>query len=685
MSSHHQTRPEIASLTSGNTPLHTAARSPRKTGKSLNRQVAFLLIGLSIAFTALSFATQKLIVLPAFEDLEHEAAKRDTRLCTGALNRDIELISNTTNDWAAWDEPYQYIQDRNATFQEEILIDESFSNSKLNVIALFDDKRQLVWGEGRDLETLEKVDFSNFFTTLANPQNAFLDFKNTEDSKQGVLLTELGPVLMAVRPIITSKREGPIRGSMVMGRLLTAAEISGLAKRAQIDLALWSVTDKSMPESARGLIAGGLVGTTEATIIPAGSDMLNAFQVIPDISGNPALLLRVDVPRTITSQGKVAATVATFSSILGGLLMVVGAGWMIWRLVIKPVELMAAHAREVGEKGNLKSRLGFTRGDEIGVLANAFDQMVGAIAESRRALLDAAHKSGMADVASEVLHNVGNAVNSANASLEKLEENAAGVKLDGLQKANSLLQSQSECAAEFFARDPRGAKLIDYFGKITESLQHESGENRQILGRLRETICHIQRIIALQQANARPSDFVQEVEVKELIAEALEMNRALIEASSIEIDMRVMDLPELSLCKSKMSQVLVNLIKNAVEAMTGHPGQRRLSVVVGVVEGNGLGIEIGDTGVGIKETDRPSLFTQGFTTKAEGNGIGLHFCANALHSMGGRIMIHSDGPGWGTVVRLWLPGVIPVNAEQAPQANLTPRPNGSPLKPEMAV
>ncbi len=387
--------------------------------------------------------------------------------------------------------------------------------------------------------------------------------------------------------------------------------------------------------------------------------------MISDISGNPAILLRVNVPRTITSQGKVAAAVATLSSVAGGLLMVVGAGLMIRRLVIKPVELMAKHAREVGEKGNLKSRLGFARDDEIGVMANAFDHMVESIAESRRKLLDAAHRSGMADVASEVLHNIGNAMNSANASLERLEENAAGPKLDGLQKANALLQSQSGRSAEFFAQDPRGPKLIDYFGKITGSLQQESGENRQILGRLRETIRHIQRIITQQQSNARPSEFVQELDARELIAEAIEINRDIIEAGSIEMDIRVADLPKLTLCKSKTSQVLINLIRNAVDAMKNHPGQHRLTVVAKLAEENGLAIEIGDTGVGIKETDRPSLFTQGFTTKTDGNGIGLHFCANALHSMGGRIMIHSDGPGLGTVARIWFPGVIPSDEAQS--------------------
>jgi two-component system NtrC family sensor kinase len=672
MNSQHETGPGAVS-----SDVAIPSRSPdatkpsRKKRRSLSRQVALLLIGLTLALAALSFATQTLVVLPAFANLENEAARRDVRLCTGALNRDIELISNLTNDWSAWDDTYRYIQGKYTSFEEVNLIDESFSNSKLNVIALFDEKKRLVWEGGRNLETLEKLDFSDLFATLADPKSDLLDYGNPDDSRQGIMLTDLGPVLAAIRPIITSKREGPIRGALVMGRLLTEDEIAGLAKRAQIDLAIWPVTDKAIPENARALLDDGLIGTTEVAIVAADSPMLEAFHVIPDISGNPALLMRINVPRTITSQGKIAVTVATTSSIVGGLLMVVGAGWMIRRLVIKPVELMAAHALEVGKKDNLKSRLGFARGDEIGVMANAFDQMVESIAESRRKLLDAAHRSGMADVASEVLHNVGNAMNSANASLERLEENAAGQKLDGLQKANALLQSQSGRSAEFFAHDPRGPKLIDYIGKITESLQQESQENRQILRRLRETIVHIQQIITLQQSNARHSVFVQEVDAGELIAEAIEMNRALIEAAFIEMDIRVVDLPALTLCKSKVSQILVNLIKNAVDAMKNNPGQRRLSVVAWVAEENGLGIEVGDTGVGIKETDRPRLFTQGFSTKSDGNGIGLHFCANALHSMGGTIMIHSDGPGLGAVVRIWLPGVI-LSDEAQPAASQAP-------------
>ena len=658
--------------------------APRKK-ESLNKQLALLLVGLCLAFAFLSFATQRLAVLPVFGSIEHEGAERDIMRCVGALGRDIELLSDLTNDWAAWTDTYVYIEERNADYEESNLLDESFTGTQLNMIAMFDTKGELIWGEGRDLETEEETFFPEVFAAVLDPSKALTVYKDFDDAKEGVMLTDQGPMLIAIRPIITSKREGPIRGSLAMGRLLTGDEIANLAERAQVDLNVWTTGDEDMPETERALLAGGVGESDKPMIQPGGDETLQAFQVFPDLCGNPALVLRVDVPRTITAQGKTAAFVATSTSIVGGLLMVAVAGWLIRRRVVTPVQLIAAHASRIGEEDNLKSRIGYGRSDEIGELAAAFDEMVRAIAESRQQLLETAHRAGMADVASEVLHNVGNAVNSANASLEKLEERVSGSKLEGLEKANALLQSQSASAVEFFGQDSRGPMLIDYFATVTGALQRENTENRNSLGRLRETIRHIQGIIAQQQANSRSTEFVQDVDFGKLIEEVLGLNQEQIGALGIEVDAQVAGVPELNLQKGKLSQILVNIIRNAVESMSAQDGPRLLTILAAPVEGNGLCIEIRDTGAGIPESIQSSIFNQGFTTKPEGNGIGLHFCANAVQSMGGQIALRSEGTDRGAAFQIWLPGVVPVAAEEGSQENSSVNHGGESLPLEQAA
>ncbi|MDA0813458.1 MAG: hypothetical protein O3C21_13850, partial [Verrucomicrobia bacterium] len=229
-------------------------KSAGERKESLNRPLVGLLIMVSIVFAGISYASQKLVVLKAFDRIERDGANRDLARCESGLRRDLELLDNFVNDWAAWDETYDYVAEPNDEYRETNLIVETFENGQLNLIALFNRTNELVWGEGRDTESLELIDISDVCAKISDPSTRLTDFRDVDDSKVGVILSDLGPMLIAIRPIITSKRETPIRGTLAMGRLLTPLEISNLADRAQVKLNLWVVGDDDMPEVGREMI-----------------------------------------------------------------------------------------------------------------------------------------------------------------------------------------------------------------------------------------------------------------------------------------------------------------------------------------------------------------------------------------------------------------------------------------------
>jgi signal transduction histidine kinase len=483
--------------------------------------------------------------------------------------------------------------------------------------------------------------------------------RNLDDAKTGIMLTSKGPLLLAARPIITTKREGPIRGSIVFGRFLNQEEITSLAERTHIALNIWTATQQDLPaEAQRSLATCSQSGDKLIEVVDAKT--LQAYTVMKDVYGQPAILLRVQIPREVTTQGNVSANAATACSIGGGIFTLL-AMWIVlqWRIV-GPLQTMADHAVRVGKQDNLKARLHFKRADEIGTLASEFDGMVESLAESRKKVLDSAHRAGMAEIASEVLHNVGNAVNSANCSVEVLEERLNSSKVSGLERAATLLREQAPRAAEFFGQDPRGPKLIDYLANLNGTLQQERTENQAEVVRLRETVRHIRDAIAAQQTFAGRSDFRQEVELPTLVNEVLQMNQELLRSSEVQVAINLPPLPELQLNKSKMTQVLVNLVRNAAQAMQEQPSDcRRLTITARSVEEEGLEIEITDTGMGFGEDVRAKLFSHGYTTKPEGNGFGLHYCANAVRETGGHISAQSAGPGQGATFRIRLPHVMP--------------------------
>lgn len=626
---------------------------------SLRNQTAILLIGLSIAFVISTYAVQVLVVMPAFAKLEQQAAERDVDRCIDAINRDLEGLSNTANDWASWDDSYQYVEDHNEEFAKGNLIDEAFSNTHINLICILDTKRRIVWGESHDMETLERIDVPDLFAMLQEEGHPVTTHTHIDDARQGILLTSKGPILLASRPIVTTKREGPIRGSVIMGRFLNQQEIASLADRTHVSLNLWTVTQPELPVEAQ-LNLARFSGNDEKRIDVVDTTTLHAYTRLKDVNGKPAILLRVNVPRDVTQQGSVSACMATGCSIAGGVFALLAIGIVLQKRIVGPLQQMAAHAVRVGKQDDLKARLNLPRRDEIGTLAREFDSMVQNLADTRRKVLDSAHRAGMAEIASEVLHNVGNTVNSANCSIEMLEDRFEKSKLSGLARATTLLQEQAPRATEFFGQDPRGPKLISYLITLNDSLQQERTDNQAEVTRLRETIRHIRDAIAAQQTFAGRSDFRQDVELAGLIETVMGMNQELVRSTETKVTIDLPPLPELQLNKSKMTQVLVNLVRNAIQAMQDVPSDRRhLKIVASCVEDSGIEIEIADTGTGFSDELKSRLFTHGFTTKPEGNGFGLHYCANAIRESGGNVSAHSGGPGQGASFRIRLPRVMP--------------------------
>lgn len=351
-------------------------------------------------------------------------------------------------------------------------------------------------------------------------------------------------------------------------------------------------------------------------------------------------------------------------SVIGVLLMILGTGIALRLRIIEPLQTMASHAKRVGVEDDLSARLNLVRRDEIGVLARSFDHMVAHLAEARRRTEETAHRAGMAEIASEVLHNVGNAVSTANCCVELISDRLSNSRFRGLEKATSLLCQQNGNLAQFFSEDPRGPKLISYLATLNTTLQNEQQENQAELRRLQETIRHIRDAIASQQSLARRSDFRHRVELLEVINESLLVNEVLQKQCRVKVIINVPTLPPLELNRSRIAQVLVNLEKNAILSMQSVPDRAHtLTIRASIIDGDTLQIEVRDTGTGFSPEIRERLFGQGFTTRSDGSGLGLHYCVNVIREMGGDIHAHSDGPGTGATFRFTLPRAVPPSSQ----------------------
>ena len=625
---------------------------------SIRAQITSLLVGLSIFFVATTWMIQAWVMMPAFEGLEREIADRNLNRCIDAINTNLHNLSGFANDWGAWDDTSQFVQDQNDNFRQANLIPEMFTNTDSEFACFLNADQQVVWGRFYDLQLQQYAELPELMQAVQSKQCTLHQFSDPHDSNSGIVNTTKGPMLLAARPITTSKHEGPVRGTVIFGRLLTVDRIASPAERTHLDLQIWPVNVADLPVDAATFLANN-PGNGTKQIINQNSDHLLGMTLVSDLLGNPAAIIRIQTSRTITAQGHRAGVAATLCSLAAGLLTLLVTGFVLRKQIAEPLQLMANHVSAVGTSQKLPVRPSMQRTDEIGTLASSFDEMVERLAESSLQLQDAARQAGMAEIASEVLHNIGNAVNSASSSVQLLEERLAGSKLDGLEMAASILVEQAPQAAAFFAHDPRGPKLINYLSVLSESLQSERIENLLEVERLQKTIQHVVEVLDSQHQRAVGTVNRQCVNLARLLDDVLAFNQQQLHQAGIAIEVQIEQLPELWLDRSLLTQVLVNLIRNARLSMESIPKQQHCLSVTAELIDDRLIMQISDTGAGIAREDLVRIFRQGFTTRADGSGIGLHYCANVIQMCGGQLTAHSDGHGTGATFDIQLPGVLP--------------------------
>jgi len=289
--------------------------------------------------------------------------------------------------------------------------------------------------------------------------------------------------------------------------------------------------------------------------------------------------------------------------------------------------------------------------DEIARRKQAQDDLVAAQDE----LIAQAHQAGRADVATGVLHNIGNLLSSVTTSAGVVREGLDKSRLTRMADATALLAEHQDDLVAFFRDDPKGPKVIQYLINLEAKLSQEHTRTLTDMERMVNKLDLIRNYIMLHQTYARAEHFVEEVSMAEVIEDALVLQSGSIDRHGIQLEKNLSPLDPVRVQKAKLINILINLYKNAKEAMNDlEPNNRTLRIDL-FGEGEEVILKITDNGCGIHPDHREKLFSQGFTTKKDGNGFGLHSCANYMRDMGGSIEVESEGVGRGASFVLRFP------------------------------
>jgi sensor domain CHASE-containing protein len=602
-------------------------------------KVMILLILVFVLLSGVTLLIQEWIVMPSFARLEQVNAQIAMHRVRHAVDRNLEALEVSAMDWANWMDVYQFVEDHGAAFVSTNITPSAMTQLQVNTIMIVDREGRVVMCSGEHIHT--DLSLEGVLQTQGELRQDFLwrQFLGTTQTARGLVQTNLGVLMIASAPILDGTGGGPPRGMVIMGRLLTPALLQRI--EAQTETTVDLITD-SPPSS---------VDRTITT-----SSLTRVYGSFIDVYGKPAMTLRADVPRDITANGQRAILIAAASLMGAAMLALVMIMAFLNRYVLAPLTRVTRHAVAVGENPDLTDRLNFTTEDEFGKLAREFDGMVERLATTRRDLVDQSFQAGFAEMAKGLLHNLGNALTPLGVRLSTMERRMREAPAADLELAvDELSRSGGDPA--------RRAELLEFMAlgcrEMTQAVK-ETGADIELL----------QRQASLMRASlndqtrgaSHKAPIMESVHLPELVAQSLDIvPDASRRRLHLELDESLRSIGPVRVARTVLRLVFQNLIINAADAVRDAGKDQGVFRVAAEIVRDGdhanLHLQCQDDGMGIERDKLERVFEKGFSTKSKdtNQGIGLHWCANAILALGGHMWATSEGPGHGASLHMKFP------------------------------
>jgi len=570
------------------------------------------------------------ILLDSFTDLEEQNTTQNVERVLCTLSNDLSSLTTTTSDWASWDDTYAFIEDANTDYIDSNLVDGAFIELRLDFMLFINTTGQIVFGKAFDLHNEEEIPVPQSLQEHLSAHDLLLYHPDTESNVGGIVLLPEGPVLVASQPILTSDDEGPVRGVLVMGRYLDAAEIDRWAKPAVLSLAAYRVDDTQMPLDLQTV---RLSLSEEAPILiqPLDAQYISGYSLLMDIYGEPGLILRVDMPRDIYQHGQASVNYLILSIVAVGLVVAMMSMLLAEKQVLSRLANLSRSVSSIGTSSDLSRRVTSTGKDEVSNLANTINVMIEALEQSRNELQE---KCAQLDARNEELKA------QRQELIEKTEElsRATQAKSEFLAHMSHELRTPLNIIIGF------SELMIDKVaGKIND-------KEKQCLSDILDSGHHLLNLIngALDLSKIESGKMelnLENIALDKVIEPLTRTMTPILTPRQQNLDVEIEDgLPPVYADKAKIKQVLLNLLSNAAW-FTPDGGKLKIEASR---KGDWCQVSVIDSGTGIKKEDQERIFEPFYqldnppTREKGGTGLGLTLVKQIIERHGGRIWVESE-------------------------------------------
>lgn len=619
-----------------------------------------LIIGSAYFLLILTLAVvSRFSVMAGFVNIEAENARVDGIRVLNEINDDMATLAATTGDWAPWDETYQFIQDLNPAYIEGNLTEATLMNIRVNFMVFVDLSGEILFSKFVDLSTGKTAPMPGGLSDNIQAVPELVTHKAAGGGRTGILKTDQGPAMVSSSAILESDASGPAKGSLVMGRYLDDREIQTINKTTRINAQLYLWEDPQLPEDCRAaqprLSRQDPIYTT-----PSGEDQISTYLLLTDFSGSPVAMLKASADRKIYQAGLQTWKYYVVSMAAIGLVFTILIMGVLNRIILSPLNRLNRKVQGIGKVRNFYARLPVQTTDEIGQLAVEINKMLKELSSAGKKLSEQSYQSGLSEMASDMLHQIRNSMSPIIGNIDLME---SGLDQAGLKRIDQALE---ELAAGPTS-DSRRDDLLQFARMAVTRLKTVLEEIRGHLNEAREPVGGIEKVLQEYQLTAGISPHIRPISLTELVEDALEK----IETDEGQnLSGRVMLDPGLSgigpVLGNRVSLLnVVKILLITVDHLFKPAGDSKNEIHIMADEISGqdpamVVLSITNTGESLDPEIVDRIFDRGFFNPSEyGAGTSLHWCANVVNAMGGRLRAGNRKKNQGTSFHLTLPGAGP--------------------------
>ena len=616
---------------------------------SLRERISLVLFFLFCCYGGLEYAAQRWLIYPEFVLQEQQQARDSSKKVRDAINRQFSDFRK------------QVITPAQSGQLDSILKYNTGNVNTINpvdtadVIVLFDYK----WNSGFS-RLPEKIPLQQFRSELMEGAKPFLTKDHMGFFKEGICTLNGRFIYLVAEPVLASPQSNKIEGMVLAGRFLSDNKLEQLRRETNLTFN-WDILTPDNQEQENVEIISRITIDNPYDFASLGNNFMQCSTALFDHQDRPALLIKTFHDKSISVQGLKAVHKSILIVLLAGFVGVIFVIVLLQIVVISPIMKLIKHIIKLEHPGSAKQKCILSRKDEIGTLAAEFDQMCRRVQNAQVKLMEKSYLSGATEMSSGILHNVRNALSPITTHIDRIKDQFHHIPLDNLEKARTELQNGS-------LSSQRRADLMRFVELTFQQVMDNLNDTVSGLEDLSGQVIQIEDMLKTQSTFGSKDDKpVEFIEPARLLENAIRMIPEKIKTKKrIQISSMIEELPGIPVHSTTFIQILQNLLINAAESLQREtPLCPKITIDCQIEpqqdSADMLHWRIEDNGIGIDPDKIEAIFERGASSKTTGlTGIGLHWCANTINAMKGRLWAESNGLHKGACFHI----IIPAAAEE---------------------